>query len=265
MKNPLSRGNLGGLPLRIVLPCTFVLSAMITSPASAGPVLLPTAQTRTLEVSAFVFDKTASGSRSADGFGAFDDSIAVHPSRMVGSERYAAQGSASLNSLLDADAFTLSGTLYAQSIHPADSGANARVLYDVTFDVGSRADYTLSGFLRNPGNSPADAALKFELLKDSQVLFAAAPDPADIAKTGTLNPGSYRLLLDASGRGDSSLAGGKIDYSLRFSAHSAATVIPVPPAVWTGAGMLALLAAPVLRRFIMDERKGAFRRRTTAL
>ena len=119
MQPLLSGGRLGGFPLRTILPVAIVFSTVFGSVVAAGPILTPTFQTRTLEVSAFVINRSASDSRSADDFGAFNDSIAVHPIKLVGSERYAAQGSASLNSLLDADAFALSGTLYAHSIHPA--------------------------------------------------------------------------------------------------------------------------------------------------
>lgn len=226
----------------VVVALALVGLTLSLRPALAAPVLVPTAQSRALDVSAAVFDKSDAGSASAPDFGPFDRSISVHPIMMVGTERYAAQGSASQNSTLGSDAFTFAGSLYAQSIHPADSSASARVLFDVAFDVQDIVRYALAGSLTNPNSSPADASLTLQLLNGNQTIVSTGPSDTAINKTGLLQPGSYRLVFDASGRGDSTFAGGAIDYGLTFSAAVDGGVqTPLPPAAWSGLVLLAIL------------------------
>jgi hypothetical protein len=67
---------------------------------------------------------------------------------------------------------------------------------------------------------------------------------------GKLDPGSYRLLLEASGRGDSSEAGGGIEFNVAFAAAAdvgapvtpPVTGVPLPPALWSGGGLGAIIA-----------------------
>ena len=227
-----------------VVSCLIVLGTI--QKARGGPLLVPTSQTRTLQVTATVFDKTDSDSAAASGFGDFDRSIQVHPYTDVAGERWAAQGNAAQKSSLGEHSFSFSGSLYAQSIHPANSSAHARNLFDVSFDVTQPARYSLNGFLRNPGNSPADAALTFTLLAGNKTLFSAAASDSALDSSGKLDAGAYRLLLDASGRGDSPEAGGAAEFAVTFmAAADVASVapVPLPPAIWSGAIALSGIAA----------------------
>src|SRR5438067_13203430 len=138
--------------------------------AVAGPVLIPTSQTRSLEVSAFAVDESQNDLRIDGGVGAFDESLLVHPIRLVEGARYAAHARASQKSPFDDDAFTFSGSIYAQSIHPATSGAAARAVFDVSFDVTQPTDYSLSGVLRKTAG-PTDGDLELTLFDGDQVLF----------------------------------------------------------------------------------------------
>jgi hypothetical protein len=221
--------------------------------ASAGPVLVPVLQERSISVAARVFNEKESDSRTADSFGEFDQSLTVHPIKIVSGERHASQGNASQKSTITSGAFAFSGGVYAQSIHPADSDAIGRSLFDVTFDVADAADYSLDGFLRNAGDTPAAGKLEFTRLEDGAVLFKTNAAEEPIAQSGRLEAGAYRLVLDAGGVGNSSAAGGGIDYELTFAASAAAapTAIPLPPPVWGGLSALVLMVAmPRARKLI---------------
>ena len=230
-----------------------VLGAMQDA-TRGGPVLVFTEQSRSVEVEASVFTKEDRDSRSASGFGTFEESLTVHPILIVDGERYASQGNASQKSTLGPDGFAFSGSIYAQSIHPADSKALGRSRFDVSFDLTSPARYSLTGFMHNPNESPA--AGKLQLLSGAgadagggeQVLFQTNAGPDAIDNSGDLVAGSYRLLLDAGGLGNSSAAGGGIDYNLSFSAAGSIEAVPLPPAVWPGAIVLAGAALASLRK-----------------
>src|SRR5437867_2050973 len=102
-----------------------VVSAALALNVSAGPVLVPTAQNRSVNVSAFVFSETQQDSRSASGFGDFNESLVVHPIQIVDGTRWAAQGQASQNSTLGSDAFKFSGKIYAQATHIPGAGGTS--------------------------------------------------------------------------------------------------------------------------------------------
>jgi len=236
--------------MRLWVLVTSASLAVLTGSATvtrAGPLLVPTAQERRIEVSAVVFDKKDSSSRSADSFGAFDQSLTVHPIQIVDGVRYAAQGNASQKSALGSDAFTFSGSIYAQSIHPANSNAIGRSLFDVKFDVMSPAHYALDGFMHNPGGTPAAGKLEFTLLAGDQALFKSNAGADPIKSSGALGAGSYRMLLDAGGLGNSSAAGGGVDFNVTLAAVADVEAppvigVPLPSAIRSGTILLGLLA-----------------------
>ena len=234
--------------LWVLAALTGVAIYMATANVARGaPLLVPTNQTRTLDVSARVFDKTRADSASAGGFGDFNETLQVHPFVDVDGERHASQGNAAQRSSLGENRFAFAGSLYAQSIHPATSSASARNVFDVTFSVSEAASYTLAGFLRNPQDSPAGGTLSFTMLAGNEVLFAATAEDDAINSAGRLNAGAYRLVLDASGRGDSSEAGGGIEYDVTFAAaaevgQAPAVPVPLPAGVWSGMALLILAA-----------------------
>jgi hypothetical protein len=230
----------------VVVPALVVLWFLIAN-SHAAPLLVPTSQTRSIEVSAFAMDETQNDLRINGDISPFNESLLVHPIRIVDGARYAAHALASQSTKLTDDTFTFAGSIYAQSIHPADCGANAHAVFDVTFDVMQPATYSLAGTLRSTAG-PTDGGLALTIFDGSEVLYSTAPIASPFTNTGELPTGSYRLVMDAQGDGSGSLGAG-IDYNVTFTATSAASPIPLPPAVWTGAALILLaLAAAKTRR-----------------
>jgi hypothetical protein len=185
-----------------------------------------------VDISAFIFSQTRQASRSASGFGDFNESLMVHPIQFVDGGRWAAQGEASQKSSLTSDAFKFSGKLYAQATHVPNAGGTAHAVFDVTFDVTESANYALSGTLKTT-SGPTAGSLKLTLLDGDKLLFSTPASDSPFSQGGALSPGSYRLLMDATGDGSSSVGGG-IEYNATFSAAPAAAAIPLPLAVWSG-------------------------------
>jgi len=216
---------------QILAAAVLVTSASLVS---AGPLLVPLNQERTLEVSASVLTKIRHDTITTKGFDTSGDNVHVHPIMIAeDGTRYAAQGNIWNESQLGDDNFKLAGPLYAQSIHPAESTAGAAVKTCVTFNVTSPIHYALSGALTNPGNGPADGTIA--LMNASGETIAQSSTDSSINTNGILKPGTYQLQLDANGQGNSSLAGGGIDYKLNL----AAAAVPLPPGVIGGGIILA--------------------------
>ena len=224
--------------------CAGLIWALFVVPAHAGPVLVPTLQTRQVTVRANNFTEVESDSRAASDFGTFEESLTVHPITIVDGRRYASQGNASQRSTLSGDVFRFSGSIYAQSIHPADSNATARSLFDVIFEVTEPATYSLAGSLRDINGTSAAGKLELTLANSGDVVFETGAGPDNINESGVLERASYRLILDAGSLGNSSAAGGGIDFDLTFAAEAAPAVsIPLPAGAWLGLSALGMLAA----------------------
>jgi type 1 fimbria pilin len=233
--------------MRSVARLGFVVFALLLcSQAHAGAILVPTSQQRSIEVSAFAVDENQNDLRINGDLAPFNESLLVHPIRIVDGARYAAQAMASQTSQLNDDSFTFAGSIYAQSIHPANCGASAHAVFDVTFDVTEQANYSLDGMLKST-DGPTNGALALTLFDGSDVLFSTAPIASPFAQTGELRPGSYRLVMDAAGDGSGSLGAG-IDYNVTFTAAPTATPIPLPPAIWSGTALMLLALAAAKTR-----------------
>lgn len=237
-----------------------VLSAAVAMPAGAASVSY-IEQTRSVEARAghtFDVDEDVDSESAAD-LGPFDASVTVSIEDL--SDGDTAFASTSQSSVLGADGILASGGLNASS---GGEFALSRSIVDVVFELTDPAHYSLFLDLEDTSGDEFNVDVSFQystttptlhffrLVGDSQAVLAdvteddilGSPYTLEHEFTGELAPGRYRFLF--VGEVDNFESGGlggwaNFDYSTGLRLHDSPAVIPLPPALWAGLGMLGFM------------------------
>lgn len=179
---------------------TIVLALGLTA-SLAGDPLVPTAQSRLVQCTAYAEDFNGPGDdsdgQSAADFGPFD--AAVNANVDLGTAL--GDGGATLSSQIGPNAISASGGFFGTA-ESYDFGAFASgtggVDFSVSFDLAEPSAYRLSGYLGAFDNGSVSVELS-----GVHSEFAFGPsEQVDVEQSGMLPAGSYTLTIDGSGNAD---------------------------------------------------------------